>query len=183
MLKKTPTFEFTIVASGLDPEAEDFFDRFYEAGCDDATVAFQNGHIILDFTREAATLEEAIASAVADVARSGARAERVEPDPLVSLSDMAARAGLSRAAMTNYFKGLRAENFPPPVARVTTESPLWEWATVARWMYRNRKLTREAALAAAIVRQANAVISDGGGDIARRLKNKAREVEKELDAA
>ena len=37
MLKKTPTFEFAVIASGLDPEADDVFDRFYEAGCDDAT--------------------------------------------------------------------------------------------------------------------------------------------------
>src|ERR1041385_5630982 len=27
------TFEFSIVASGLDPEAEGFADRFYDAGC------------------------------------------------------------------------------------------------------------------------------------------------------
>jgi hypothetical protein len=30
-------FEFSIIASGLDPEAEDFADRFFDAGCDDAT--------------------------------------------------------------------------------------------------------------------------------------------------
>ena len=100
MLKKTPTFEFAIVASGLDPDAEDFFDRFFDAGCDDATIAFQKGHIIADFAREAASLEDAIASAIADVKKAGATVDRVEPDPLVSLSDMAARAGLTRAAMT-----------------------------------------------------------------------------------
>ena len=61
------TFEFSIVASGLDPEAEDFADRFFMAGCDDATVSFQKGHIILDFARAAASLEAAIASAVEDV--------------------------------------------------------------------------------------------------------------------
>jgi len=182
-LKKTPKFEFAIVASGLDPERDDFFDRFYDAGCDDATVAFQKGHIILDFTREAATLEDAIASAIADVANAGAKVERVEPDPLVSLSDMAARAGLTRAAMTNYFKGLRAENFPAPVARVTTESPLWEWATVARWMFQNNKLTREAALEAEIVRQANEAVAKGDVRIGARLKKRAKEYAAKLDAA
>lgn len=183
MLKKTPTFEFAIVASGLDPEADNFFDRFYDAGCDDATIAFQKGHIILDFTREAETLEGAIASAIADVAKAGAKVERIEPDPLVSLSDMAARAGMTRAALTNYFKGHRAENFPAPVARVTTESPLWDWATVARWMYEQKKLPREAALEAEIVRQANEAIAKGEGRIGERLRKKAREYAKELDAA
>ncbi|MDP2410005.1 MAG: hypothetical protein Q8M26_06935 [Pseudolabrys sp.] len=171
---------FSIIASGLDPKAGDFFDRFYEAGCDDATIAFQKGHIILDFARAAASLQEAIASAIADVKKAGATVDRVEPDPLVSLSDMAARAGLTRAAMTNYSKGTRARDFPAPVARVTSESPLWDWATVARWMYRHGKLARAAAIDAAIVKQANAVIDEGGGDMARRLKKKVREVEKEL---
>lgn len=175
--------EFSIIASGLDPWAEDFDTRFYEAGCDDATIAFQKGHIIVDFAREAATLDDAIASAIRDVTKAGAKVERIEPDPLVSLSDMAARAGLTRAALTNYFKGLRAEAFPPPVARVTTESPLWDWATVARWMYAHKKLPREAALEAEIVRQANEAIAKGEARIGERLKKKAREYQKELDAA
>ena len=90
------TFEFSVVASGLDPEAEGFADRFFEAGCDDATVGFQKGRIILDFARDAACLDEAIASAVAAVTAAGAKVDRVEPDPLVSLSDIAARTGMSR---------------------------------------------------------------------------------------
>lgn len=183
MLKKTPTFEFAIIASGLDPEADDVFDRFYEAGCDDATIAFQKGHFIVDFAREAATFEDAIASAIRDVTKAGAKVERIEPDPLVSLSDMATRAGLTRAALTNYFKGHRAKAFPAPVARVTTESPLWDWATVARWMYAHKKLPREAALAAEVVRAANEAISKGEVRIGERLKKRAREYEKELDAA
>ena len=36
-------YEFSIIASGLDPEAEDFEKRFYDAGCDDATISFQKG--------------------------------------------------------------------------------------------------------------------------------------------
>jgi len=69
--------EFSIIASGPDPEAEDFFDRFYEAGCDDATIAFQKGRIIVDFGRQAESLEDAIASAVAAVKKAGATVERV----------------------------------------------------------------------------------------------------------
>lgn len=61
------TYEFTIIASGLDPKADDFEARFYDAGCDDATVSFQKGHILVDFAREAESAEDAIASAVEDV--------------------------------------------------------------------------------------------------------------------
>ncbi len=177
------THEFSIIASGLDPEAEDFDSRFYDAGCDDATIAFQKGHIIVDFAREAPSLAEAIASAVAAVQKAGAKVERIEPDPLVSLSDMATRAGLTRAAMTNYFKGTRAENFPPPVAKVTSESPLWDWASVARWMFQHRKLDRAAAIEAEVVKQANEAVRAGESDIGKRLKKTAKEYAAELEAA
>ena len=88
------TFEFSIIASGIDPEADDFGDRFYDAGCDDALVAFQKGHTIIDFAREAETFAEAIASAVENVCAAGATIDRIEPDPLVNLSDIAARTAL-----------------------------------------------------------------------------------------
>lgn len=83
------TFEFRIIASGLDPEAEDFADRVFNAGCDDATLSFQKGHIILDFAREAETIEAAIASAIECVAAAGAKVERIESDSLVSHADIA----------------------------------------------------------------------------------------------
>jgi hypothetical protein len=87
------TFEFSIIASGLDPEAEDFADRFYKAGCDDATIAFQKGGIIAEFAREALSVEDAIISAVECVIAAGARVNRIEPDPLISLAAIAARTG------------------------------------------------------------------------------------------
>ena len=93
-------YEFSIIASGLDPQAEDFEARFYKAGCDDSTISFQKGHIIIDFTRPAESIDEAISSAIEAVRAAGAHVDRVEPDPLVSLSEIAARAGMSRAAMT-----------------------------------------------------------------------------------
>ncbi len=173
---KMKMHEFCIIASGLDPKADDFETRFFDVGCDDATVSFQKGHIIVDFTREAQSLEDAIASAIEAVRKAGANVMRVEPDPLVSLSDMAARAGMSRAAMSHYFKGTRARDFPAPVAKVTSESPLWDWATVARWMFKNDKLGREAAIEAEIVRQANEAISAGQIDIASRLKKRSRNI-------
>src|ERR1700675_2404183 len=105
------THEFAIIASGLDPEADDFEDRFYEAGCDDATVSYQKGAIILEFAREAQTFAKALISAFSNVQQAGAKIERVEPDYLVSLSDIAMRSGLSRAAISLYSKGERSEGF------------------------------------------------------------------------
>lgn len=177
------TFEFSIIASGLDPEQEDFADRFFAAGCDDSTLSFQKGHIILDFAREAESLGEAVVSAVEDTKKAGANVERIEPDPLVSLSEIAARSGLTRQAITNYVKGDRAKGFPAPVARVTAESSLWDWATVAQWMVKNEKLARDVAIDAAIVREANEAIAAGAPDLRGYVKKGLEEYEKELAAA
>jgi predicted DNA-binding transcriptional regulator AlpA len=155
------TFEFSIVASGLDPEAEDFADRFYEAGCDDATISFQKGHIILDFARDAGAVDAAICSAIECVEKAGAHVDRVEPDPLVNLSDIASRTGLTRQAISHYSKGNRGAHFPAPVARVTSDAPLWDWASVAKWLYENDKLARDAAIEAEAVRVANVAIETG----------------------
>jgi hypothetical protein len=71
------TYEFSFIASGLDPCADDFESRFYDAGCNDALIAFQKGRIIIDFAREAESMQQAIASALDDVRRAGARVEHI----------------------------------------------------------------------------------------------------------
>ncbi len=175
------TFEFSIIASGLDPEAEDFADRFFNAGCDDATISFQKGHIILDFAREADCIDEAISSAVECVERAGVTVDRVEPDPLVSLSDIATRTGLSRAAITNYSKGERAENFPSPVARVTSKTSLYDCASVATWHFQHKQLSREEAIKAEIVKVANEVIKAREPHLRETLKERLEEYQAELE--
>lgn len=177
------TYEFCIIASGLDPEAEDFADLFFKAGCDDFTISFQKGHIILDFTRDANSLPEAISSAIENVLKAGATVNRVEPDPLVSLSDIAARTGLTRAAISHYHKGERAEDFPAPVARVTSQTPLWDWAKVAKWMYKHEKIDKEEAIEAELVRYANKSIRSGDFHLSGSLSKRAEEYSKELEAA
>jgi DNA helicase IV len=85
--------------------------------------------------------------------------------------------------MSLYSKGQRSENFPAPVARVTSESPLWDWATVARWMFEHEKLSREVAIEAEIVKEANEAICTGNTHIADQLKKRAEEYSAELEAA
>lgn len=152
---KMTEHSFSIIASGLDHEAEDFEDRFFEAGCDDATISVQKGALILEFDREAPTFAQAVKSAIADVERAGATTVHVEPTHLVSLSDIANRAGLSRAAISQYANGSRGESFPPPVVRVTTENPLWDWVRVARWLCARGQLPRAEQRRATIVRAFN----------------------------
>jgi predicted DNA-binding transcriptional regulator AlpA len=152
--------EFTIIASGFHPDVDDIANIFYEAGCDDATLAFQKGVLIIEFDREASSFSAAVMSAVECVLKAGAKIERFEPDHLVSLADIAKRTGLSRSALTNYHKGERRDGFPPPVARVTSESPLWDWCEVATWLNEHEQIDREEVVRARIVKEANQVLSE-----------------------
>lgn len=165
------THEFSIIASGLDPGADDFEARFYEKGCDDALVAFQKGHIILDFAREAKSMEDAIASAIANVRGTGATVDRIEPDPLVSLSEIASRSNMTRAAVSQYAKGLRQRGFPAPKYRVTTDSPLWEWVDVARWLFGKHKLSLGDLEDAEAVARANATIGAEAAEAAGKRES------------
>lgn len=169
-------YEFSIIASGLDPSADDFEQRFYDSGCDDALVSFQKGHIIVDFAREAPSIDEAISSAIQNVMTAGATVDRIEPDPLVSLSEIATRSGKTRAAISLYAKGQRGQDFPPPIVKVTDESPLWDWTTVVRWLVSRGDLTQEVLIEAEIVREANAAISQADQRIGERLKQHAEAI-------
>lgn len=168
------SYEFTVIATGLDPAADDFEDRLYEAGCSDATVSFQRGVILIEFARQAQSFKEAVVSAFENVQSAGATIERFEPDYLVTLTDIAQRTGLSKAVISLYSKGERGRDFPGPIARVTTESPLWDWVDVARWMYAQGKLSKDAVLEARMVRAANQ------GARAKSTNNFARQLEKSL---
>ncbi|NDW03079.1 hypothetical protein [Jiella pacifica] len=174
------TFEFSVIASGLDPSADDYESRFYDHGCDDALVSFQKGHTIVDFAREAESISDAISSAVADVVRAGGTINRIEPDPLVSLSDIATRANMSRAVVTQYAKGNRRAAFPAPVARVTTSSPLWEWASVACWLWKEDKLSKADAINAQAVKIANGLVQTGNLELDCVLNDRVREFEHNL---
>ena len=63
-------FDFALVLSGVTQIDENLIDALYEAGCDDATLSLQNGIVSLDFRRSAASLKDAIHSAIHDVQRA-----------------------------------------------------------------------------------------------------------------
>ena len=68
-------FDFSVIidAYSVDDVAQSVWDAVYEAGCDDALISSSEGVTSLSFHREAATEDEAIASAISDFA-SGLRA-------------------------------------------------------------------------------------------------------------
>jgi hypothetical protein len=71
-------FDFTIYL-GDSPELTDgVADALFSAGCDDGSPGMCNGVVSIDFHREAATLDEAIRSAIENVESAGYKVARVE---------------------------------------------------------------------------------------------------------
>ena len=67
------SFEFTLEFSLKTPQANAalYIEQLAEAGCDDALIGMgQTGKIALQFTREAHSAQEALASALADVKKA-----------------------------------------------------------------------------------------------------------------
>lgn len=73
------SFSFRVIASG-DVDSSDIQDRLFDAGCDDAAVSVSEGKLILAFDREAEGFDQAVSSAIRDIAEAGAKAEQIEAD-------------------------------------------------------------------------------------------------------
>ena len=90
----------------------------------------------------------------------------MEPDTFVSISDIAERINASRQAVSLWTLGKRGPGeFPAPVVRVNSDTPLWDWTSVARWLYVNDKLDDPSLIIeAAIVSYANNAITYAGNN-------------------
>lgn len=126
-------YGFTLRISGDDVEAK--LDELFEAGCDDASFGSVDGIWHADFDREATSLEEAIASAITDVnSVEGVEVKRVEPDDLVTVSEIAQRLGRSRESIRLIVAGQRGDgDFPTPFSHSRDRNKLWHWFEVAQW--------------------------------------------------
>lgn len=67
----TDVHEFTLVLAGVDVLTPEMGDALFGAGCDDCTPGSWGGKVYVHFDREAASLGDAIGSAVKDVERAG----------------------------------------------------------------------------------------------------------------
>ena len=85
-----PVHHFTLIVDGPDLQDDALIDRLFEAGCDDAAIGRSDGIQYADFDREAASLDEAVLSAVTDVEHvGGVNVVRVADAGLASMMDSA----------------------------------------------------------------------------------------------
>lgn len=76
--KPMTCWEFTLILRDVVEMTDSLANALYDAGCDDATVGSSSGVARVSFSREAATLQDAIQSAVRDVRQAGCEIARVE---------------------------------------------------------------------------------------------------------
>lgn len=128
-------FQFTLVIEG-DLSQEKVALALFEAGCDDATFGVLDGMGYGDFLREGPTLAEAVLSALRQVESTGTlRVLRVEPDDIVTMSDIADRLGRTRESVRLLIAGRRGPGgFPPPISHGIERGRLWRWSDVLGWL-------------------------------------------------
>ncbi|HXV62902.1 MAG TPA: hypothetical protein VEK15_19545 [Vicinamibacteria bacterium] len=126
-----------LILSGVSEPTSELEDALFEAGCDDATLAFRSGIAYLEFDREAPSLGDAIVSAIRDVERADPRLKvvAVEPGDSVNASEIARRAQVTREYIRLLVEGERGEgDFPAPHSGIAGKTLVWSWAGVVQWM-------------------------------------------------
>ena len=143
-------YHFTLILTGVEAHTPGLENALFECGCDDALLCFYGDSV-----------EQAGLSAIADIEGGALPARVVAVDAtLLGLSDIAQRSQLSRQAVAMLKDGTRGPGrFPAPVQRLAGHSPLWRWASVARWLHENGKLSDELAENAQVMENINLALA------------------------
>ena len=150
--------DFALIVDGVDDLDDVVENALFEAGCDDATVSMQYGLLYIEFSRSAASLKDAIISAIEAVedAGIGAQVRRVDDCNLVTASDIARRIKRSRQLIHQYMNAERGPGgFPPPECYLVDRKPLWAWCEVSFWLAQNNLLRHEDSWDAEVVAAIN----------------------------
>ncbi len=124
------TFHFTLIVDGPELQDQPLIDRLFEAGCGNATAGFSDGVQYVDSDRVAGALDDAILSAIDDLEQlKGVEVIRITDAGLVSLADIAARAGRTRENARLLVSGTRGPGkLPKPVTNPHNRHQLWRWS-------------------------------------------------------
>lgn len=149
------TYQFVLIVEGADLQSDEMFDAVFEAGCDDALVGCSNGVQFVDFDREAPSAGEAVRSAIAALeGLPGVTVVRIAGADLLSISDIATRAGRTRESVRLLIAGKRGPGgFPAPVTDPRDRYRLWRSSDVQEWFaahYGEESVCPEAKVLAGI---------------------------------
>lgn len=122
-------YEFKVVLDRV-PTAHEVEELFALPGEPTVEAAPTRGTALVWCTRAGATLADAVADVVAELAALGLHAVRVEAQPWVTLDDIAARLGRSPAAVRLWAAQPDAGGFPAALAA----HDLRYWPHVSVWL-------------------------------------------------
>lgn len=127
------TFTLKYRLPDISTDAGTLEQQLAEAGCDDALLGIgRPGRLALEFCRQAASAQDAVLSALADVRRAVPGAELIEVSPdLVGLTDVADLLGMSRQNMRKLLLA-HPQTFPAPVHEGSAS--IWHLADVLSWL-------------------------------------------------
>ena len=131
------THQFTLIVEGPDLQDDANLEALFEAGCDDSTIGRVGATQYLDFDRRAATFADAVLGAAEAVesALPGARVVHLEPDELVTASEIAERTGRTRESVRMLISGDRGPGgFPAPATHFKRRQRMWRWQEVVGWL-------------------------------------------------
>lgn len=132
--------EFTLIVEGPDLQDEVHLKALYEAGFADATIGRVGSIQYLDFDREADTFPDAVYSATEGIEEvvPQARVVHLEPDDLVTMSEIASRTERTRESIRLLITGDRGPGrFPAPATHFRSRQRMWRWQQVAVWFAEN----------------------------------------------
>ncbi len=137
------SLKFNLNNSPADPD--DFIERLYASGCDDALIGVGNKeYVALNFIREGSSAYEAISTAINDVKRVVPGATLIEAAPdFVGLKDVAKILGYTQQHMTNLALESNSK-FPIPVYEGTHS--IWHLAEILVWLREDRTRSINDAL-------------------------------------
>lgn len=109
----------------------------------DSTASERNGRAYVGLDRAAPDFATAVVSAIENIERAlpNVRVLALEPEDLVSQSDIAQRRGRSRESISQLVKGERGPGKFPHARYFVADRGLWRWQDVERWFdaYEGRK--------------------------------------------
>ena len=129
-------YAFTLIVEGPDLQEEAHLGALFESGFDDATIGRVGTIQFLEFDREAESFAEAVLSATETLESviPGVRVEHLEPDDLLTMSEIAERVGRTGESVRLLISGERGPaGFPAPATHFRSRQRMWRWQEVAIW--------------------------------------------------
>lgn len=164
-------YEFTLTLespAGLE-DGDRFLDLaeiLYGAFEGDVEVEMSRGVLLVQVTRAAPSMADAIRFALTAVRALGLRVKRLGPESLVSAAQIASRLHISRERVSQL---LKAGALPPPVAALEDRSPLYRWPDVVERLLESERVPAEELEAARSLERANAALTIYAEDTDRVL--------------